>query len=266
MKNIIIEEALPIAELSRLGLYDGARHLLDETDLSALLSGRRTSLVKLENLVSESFTIDSLDAKLSLNTDTDSLQQIKLHPIYKEPKRSVDLSDIETNELISGEVKNIAKSIDFPDGGSKTIVFEYDSETREFISYDPAAVEIPFEINGEQLDTNKRADFALGKIVQLADGTMVQHRASEPQGILASRTALILTVLKDAAATMFLIKNISPIMDVSIHQTPFSPAFETAFLEMKKSDGSLSDEKLQQMELINFKSEYTRGYGHGVSR
>lgn len=266
MKNILIEEALPIAALSSLGLYDGARYLLDETDLSALLSGRRTSLVNLQNLVSESFTIDSLDAKLSLNTDEDSLHEIRLHPIYKEPKRSPDLSDIEADELISGEVKTIAKPINFPDGSARTIIFEYDRETREFVSYDPIAVEIPIQVNGEQLDENKKKDFAMGRIVQLTDGTMIQHRASEPRGIVASRTALILTVLKDGATTSFLIKNLAPIMDVSIHKDPFSAGFESAFLEMKKIDGSISDELLQQRELEEFKSEYTRGYGRSVSR
>lgn len=266
MKNIIVKEALPIAAFSRLGLYDGARYLLNETDLSALLSGRRTSLVNLHNLVSESFTIESLDAKLSLDTGADSLHEIRLHPIYKEPKRSPDLSDIETDELISGEVKNIAKPINFPDGSTRTIVFEYDSETREFISYDPVRVEIPIQVNGEQLDEKKKKDFAMGRILQLTDGTMIQHRASEAQGILASRTALILTVLKDGDTTSFLMKNLAPIMDVSIHKDPFSAGFESAFLEMKKNDGSISDELLQQRELEEFKSEYTRGYGHSVSR
>jgi len=266
MENILIEEALPIAAFSRLGLYDGTRYLLDETDLSALLSGRRTSLVNLQNLVSESFTIESLDAKLSLNTDAGSLHEIRLHPIYKEPKRSPDLSDIETDELISGEVKNIAKRIDFPDGSTRTIVFEYDSEIREFISYDPVRVEIPIQVNGEQLDEKKKKDFALGRIVQLTDGTMIQHRATEPQGILASRTALVLTVLKDGTTTSFLMKNLAQIMDVSIRKTPLSAGFESAFLEMKKTDGSISDGILQQREFEEFKSEYTRGYGHSVSR
>jgi len=266
MKNIIIGEALPVAELSRLGLYDGARYLLDDTDIAALLSGRRTSLVNLQNLVSEAFVIDSLDAKLSLNLDEDSLHEIKLHPIYKEPKLSPDLLDVEADALIAGEVKNLAKPINFSDGTNRTIVFEYDSETREFISYDPKGVEIPFQINGEKLDAKKSKDFALGRIVQLIDGTMIQHRASEPKGIVASRTALILTFLKDGKTASFLLKDLVPIMDSSIHQTPFSAGFESAFLEMKKNDGAISDEILQQRELDEFKSEYSRGYSHGISR
>jgi len=266
MKHLMINEALPIAELSRLGLYDGNKHLLSDADLSALLSGRRTSMVNLRDLVSEAFVIDSLDAKLSLHTDEDNFQEIKLHPIYKEPKRSPELLDDEANELISGDVKNVAKSVSFPDGSSRVIVFEYDSETREFVSYHPGGVEVPHQINGEQLDSKNRADFAMGRIVQLSDGTMIQHSATEPKGILASRKALILTVMKDGAARSFLVEDLSPIMDVSIHHTPFSPGFESAFLEMNKSDGSISDEKLQQRELEDFKNEYTRGYGHTISR
>jgi len=266
MKNIIIEEALPIAELSRLGLYDGARHSLNETDISALLSGRRTSLVNLQYLATEDFVIESLDAKLSLNPDPDSLHEIRLHPIYKEPKRLPNLSDIETNDLISGEVKNVTKPISFPDGSNRTIVFEYDSETREFVSYDPTGVEVPFQVNGEQFDAKKREDFALGRIVQLIDGTMIQHRASEPKGIVASRTALIVKVFKDGIAKSFLMKDLAPIMDVSIHQTPFSASFESAFMEMMKINGGVSDELLQQREFEEFKSEYIRGDGHGISR
>ncbi|MFD2285983.1 DUF4099 domain-containing protein [Pedobacter petrophilus] len=266
MKHLIIEEALPIAELSKLGLYDGAKHLLNETDLTALLSGRRTGLINLQNLVSEAFVIDSLDAKLSINLDEDSVHDIRLHPIYKEPKLSPDLLDHEAKALIAGEFRNIAKPINFPDGTNKIVVFEYDSETREFISYDPAGVEVPFKVNGEKLDAKKKEEFALGRIVQLSDGTMIQHRACEPRGILSSRTALILTIIKDGDATSFLVRDISPIMDESIHQTPFSPGFEIAFLEMKKADGLASDELLQQRELEEFKSEYSRGYAHGISR
>ncbi|WP_431294520.1 DUF4099 domain-containing protein [Pedobacter sp. P26] len=264
MKHLMINEALPIAELSRLGLYDGNKHLLSDADLSALLSGRRTSMVNLRDLVSEAFVIDSLDAKLSLHTDEDNFQEIKLHPIYKEPQLMPDLSEEESRLMISGEQPNMAKTIRFSDGTDRTIVFEYDGETKEFISYDASKLSVPIKINGETLNAEKQKEFALGSIVELTEGTIIQYRASQPKGIIANRAALIVSYLGEDAG--FLIENISSIKDADIQLSPFTIGFENAFAGMQKNGSIDVNAGFLQKDLAELKSEYSRGYSHGISR
>lgn len=264
MKHLMINEVLPIAALSGLGLYDGNKHLLSDVDLSALLSGRRTSMVNIRGLVSEGFVIDSLEAKLSLHQGEDNFQEIKLHPIYKEPQLMPDLSQEESLVMISGEKSNVAKTIKFPDGIEKTIVFEYDPETKEFISYDSAKVSAPWKINGEILDAEKQKEFKLGNIVELSEGTIIQYKVSQPKGIIANRPSLIGSYFGENIG--FLIENISPIKDSGIQYSPFTTGFEKAFIEMQKARNLSVDEELLQKGLDELKSEYSRGYSQGISR
>ena len=53
-------------ELESIGLAKWGKLLLDEDDLQALLRGRRTDMLRLENLRFEGLHIAQLDTKLSL--------------------------------------------------------------------------------------------------------------------------------------------------------------------------------------------------------
>lgn len=263
MKHLMINEALPIAELHRLGLYDGHKHLLTDQDLSALLSGRRTSMVKLQNLLGEAFVIESLDAKLSLHTDEDNFQEIKLHPIYKEPQLVPELFPEETGLLISGERYNIEKSLRSPEGKEQTVIFEYDNETKEFISYDPSKLKAPFKINGEILNEKLQKDFAFGSIVELSEGTNVRYSVKEPKGIIANRSALIISSMEHGS---LLIERISPLPESGLQLSPFTPGFASAFIDMEKAGEQNADDRLFQKALEGLKIEYGKGYSHGLSR
>ena len=266
MKHLIINEALPIAELSRLGLYNGHRHILNDDDLSALLSGRRTSMIKLENLVSDGFTIENLDAKLSLSKDEDSLHEIRIHPIYKEPRLTIDLSVEEAKLLVDGGLGNIAKSIKFPDGKERIIVFAYDRETKEFISYDPAELIVPFKINGEILSKKLQRDFAFGNTVELSDGTIVRYSVNEPKGIIANRSALIISNKDHGIPSGLLVEKIPSLSEAGIQLSPFTPGFERAFIDLEKAGEQNADDHLFQKALEELKIEYGKGYSHGLSR
>lgn len=269
MEKLIVEEALPLAWLASVGLYENGQHKLSNVDISALLAGRRTTLVTLKNLKGESFSIGTLDAKLSLN-QKDGEGFVTIHPVYKEPKLTPDLEQHEAWAILAKEVTNLSKDVQYPGEDMKrTMLFEYDMETREFLSYDPLKVHIPEKINGEELDEKKRKDFAIGKIVELADGVKVQFRAAEPKGIIANTTALVMTMaytVGAGGAATFLVEAIAPLKDLSIQQSPFTASFESAYLQMEKSANIEADEKSIKLEFEDYKNEYSRGYGISPGR
>ena len=255
-----------MAELSRLGLYEGGKHLLSPEDITALLAGRRTSLVNLKNLIGEAFTIESLDVKLSLHHSERWGDEIMLHPIYKEITLAKGMTEEELWPILTGEQINLVKVVHNPETGvDKTLVFEYDGETKEFISYDPLKVSVPFKVNGEKLDEKRHRDFAQGKIFELSDGTKFQYMSSLPKGIVSSRSALIIAMSDNGESPSFLLENLAPLKISSAQQQPFSPAFESAFLEMRKSEGVQSEDSLQ-IELDDLKNDYHSPLGLGSSR
>ncbi|QPH38680.1 DUF4099 domain-containing protein [Pedobacter endophyticus] len=266
MEKMIIMEALPVAELSRLGLYEDGKHLLSSEDITALIAGRRTSLVNLKNLIGEAFTIESLDVKLSLHQSARWGDEIMLHPIYKEITLAKGMNEEELWPILTGEQTNVVKVFhDAETGADHTLVFEYDGETKEFISYDPLKVMVPFQVNGEKLDEQQRQDFAQGKIVELNDGTKFQYMASLPKGLVSSRSALILAMSDDGKSPSFLIDDLMPLKISSAQEQPFSPAFESAFLEMRKSEAVGSEDSLQ-IELNDLKNSYHSPLGLGPLR
>lgn len=134
----MIMEALPVAELSRLGLYKDGKHLLSPEDITALLAGRRTSLVNLKNLVGEAFTIASLDVKLSLHQSGRWGDEIMLHPIYKEITLAKGMTEEELWPILTGEQTNLVKAVHNPSTGSdQSLVFEYDGETKDLFLMTP---------------------------------------------------------------------------------------------------------------------------------
>ncbi|KRT17727.1 hypothetical protein ASU31_00060 [Pedobacter ginsenosidimutans] len=266
MEKLNIDEALPVAELSRLGLYKDGKHLLSSDDITALLAGRRTSLVNLKNLIGEAFTIESLDVKLSLHHSERWGDEIMLHPIYKDITLAKGMTEEELWPILTGEMTNLVKIVNNPETRTdQTLVFEYDGETKEFISYDPLKVIVPFQVNGEKLDIKQRQDFAHGKIVELSDGTKFQYMSSLPKGIVSSRSALILAMSDNRQSPRFLLEGLAPLIVSSVQEQPFSPAFEAAFLEMRKSEGIQAEDRLQ-IELDDLKNDYHSPLGLGALR
>ncbi|MGA9651161.1 hypothetical protein [Pedobacter sp.] len=124
---------------------------------------------------------------------------------------------------------------------------------------------VPFQVNGENIDEKQRQDFSHGRIVELSDGTKFQYMSSLPKGIVSSRSALILAMSNDGRSPSFLLENLAPIKISTAQEQPFSPAFESAFLEMRKSEGVGSEESLQ-IELNDLKNDYQSPLGLGSSR
>jgi hypothetical protein len=95
-------QELPMADLERIGLAKNGRLSLDEDDRNALLSGRRTDMLRLENLKSEGIHIPALDAKLSLRPNAAGNMELLVHPIYKEIDPPYYLTDEESGTIGEG--------------------------------------------------------------------------------------------------------------------------------------------------------------------
>lgn len=260
MKNPFYVNELPKQEMESLGLVDKTgNYILSPEDVEALLAGRRTSLMSLKNLDASGVHIEQLDAKLSLDRNPDGQASFKLHPIYKQPLIPPLLDEDEAQALITGKTQSIDKII--PGPGKKEVVFEYDPDTREFISFDPSLVIAPDKINGYKLKDWQKDDFQKGFKVRLPDGTELQHRATDPKGIRADRAALILSVLIDGGISYLLIRGLRHLLnsDKKEQADEQTPAFKKAYAEMEKHFAKKFKATEQQ-------TEETRGYNKTRAR
>lgn len=258
MKNPFYVNELPKQEMASLGLIDKAgNYILSPEDVEALLAGRRTNLMSLKDLDAGGYKIEHLDAKLSLDRKPDGQVGFKLHPIYKQPLIPPLLDDEEAQALISGQRQTVDKRV--PGPGKKEVVFEYDPDTREFVSYDPAQVIAPDKINGYKLKDWQKDDFQKGFNVRLPDGTELQHRATDPKGIRADRAALILSVLLDGGISYLLIRGLRHLLNSDKKQADEqTPAFKKAYAEMEKHFAKKFKAEQQ--------TEETRGYNKTRAR
>lgn len=258
MKNPFYVNELPRQEMENLGLIDKTgNYILSPDDVEALLAGRRTNLMALKELDAGGFKIEHLDAKLSLDRRSDGQVGFKLHPIYKQPLIPPLLDEDEAQALISGKRQTIDKII--PGPRKKEIVFEYDPDTREFISYDPGQVIAPDKINGYKLKDWQKDDFQKGFTVRLPDGTELQHRVTDPKGIRADRVALILSVLLDGGISYLLLRGLRHLLNSDKQQADEqTPAFKKAYAEMEKHFAKKFKDDQQ--------TEETRGYNKTRAR
>lgn len=252
---------LPHADLEKLGLYKDGKYLLVQEDLDAMLAGRRTQLISLRELKADGFEIDQLDAKLSVEPGWDNQLTLKIHPIYKEPKQHAMLSEHEAQVLIDGQIDTLQKIYD-KDGKRRTYAFEYDPETKEFITYDPALVIAPETVNGKKLSKAQKDAFRNGEIISLGDGTQFQYRASERSGLKADRRALILSVLLDGGISYLIIRGIRALLNKP-QQEAESEAYLKALAEIEQK---MKQQKAKPPVQEDQPQQESRGYSKGRSR
>ncbi|MDN3586172.1 DUF4099 domain-containing protein [Pedobacter aquatilis] len=233
MKTQFNISELPLSQFEALGIYQDRQLLLEPEEIACLLSGRRTTLVSLHELKGKDFTIERLDARLSLQRAPSGQVELLLHPIYKNPRAHPLLSDDEMQELISGDKSFVARAIEREEGWATMYNIEYDKLTKDFVGYDVSKVQAPERVNGMLLDEEEKSAFQRGEILELADGTKIQHRASEPKGILSDRKALVLSVLLDGGISYLLVRGIRSLYENTEQKDHRSPAFNSALAEME---------------------------------
>ena len=100
-----------MADLERIGLAKNGQLRLDQDDLNALLSGRRTDMLRLENLEADGVLIRLLDVKLSLRANEKGVLELLAHPIHKDIEPPYYLTAEEAEQLEKGEAVNIDNQI-----------------------------------------------------------------------------------------------------------------------------------------------------------
>jgi len=250
--------------LRKAGLVHDGVLILDQDDLKALLSGRRTEMQRLEKLEFEGMIINSLDAKLSLQRDEAGVVKLLYHPINKEPKASKYLTRTEAEMLAKGDAVNLQKTV-FDDNGRKMeVLIEFDTETNEFIVTDTEKILAPDSINDIPLTPEQKERYRKGKEVEIGDGTTVQYSGTEKQGVRSNKLAFIASVLIDGGLSYVLYHALNKLFNKPRDQRKAGKMSEGYFKAWEKME--------QQEQAKGFKSDIPseaaegEGYDGGLSR
>jgi hypothetical protein len=233
------ETELPLKDMESIGLAQQGRLLLDVDDLRSLLSGRRTSLLQLENLEAENVTIKSLNAKISLRVNEQGKAGLLIHPIYKKPATPDFLEDFEAVQLEKGEVGNLRKATKDDKGNKKEVLVEYDPETREFIVSDTEKILAPDMVNGEFLTLAQKENYRKGKEVEIPDHTRFSYSAVDKHSMRSNKLTLIASILMDAGMSYVLYKGLNALFNNKRDEKDaetLSPAYYNALNDMKEQN------------------------------
>ncbi|SDE62373.1 Protein of unknown function [Mucilaginibacter pineti] len=222
-------------ELQKLGLADWNVLHIDDDDLAALLAGRRTDMLRLENLEQQGLHIPALDAKLSLRRNEDGKVELLAHPIYKYAEGPEYLTDIEKESLEKGEAVNVVKTISDGEGDKREVLVEFDNETNEFIEVDTGKIFPPDEINGIPLTKEQKKNYRKGKEVETEDGTTIQYSAQDKHAIRANRLALIASILIDGGVSYVLFKGLNALFNKKQEAAP-GKNFNQALEKLKEAE------------------------------
>jgi hypothetical protein len=236
-KQIYDEQDLPVEELESIGLAKKGRLLLDEDDLKALLSGRRTDMLRLENLKFEDLHIDQLDTKLSLRQNELGGLELLLHPIYREVEAPYYLTKEEAEKLERGEALNIEKFITDEEGKSKAVLVEFDKDTNEFIITDTEQILTPDAVNGINLTAEQKEKYKKGKEVEMKDGTTFQYTAVKKEGLRSNKLHLVASLIMDGGVSFALYKILHGLFGKKRDEkqaAQMSPQYREAFKEFQK--------------------------------
>jgi hypothetical protein len=238
------EKQLPFKELETLGLAAGGQLLLNINDMKALLSGRRTGLMHLENLETENIKIKSIDAKISLRQNAQGNIDLLVHPIYRKPATPDFLEDFEAQQLEKGEKDNILKITTDEKGNKTEVLVEYDAETKEFLVSDTAKIMAPDMINNEFLTPAQKENYRKGREVALADQTRLQYSATDTNGIRSDKLALVASILIDGGLTYMVYKGLNALFNKERDEekaAELSPGYYNAVQDMDNQRMDFSD-------------------------
>lgn len=243
IQQIFNEYDLPMADLEKIGLAKKGRLLLETEDLQAMVSGRRTKMLRLQNLVGDGVKIPELDAKLSLKPNENGNLDLLVHPIYREARYPDFLTDTEAEELEKGEAINIWKLVKDENNQTRDILVEFDQETKEFIITDTEKILIPDLVNNEYLTPEQKERYRKGKEVELLDGTKFQFSGTERQGVRSNRLALIASIIIDGGVSYMLYQGLNALFGKKHDEKEsqdFGKGYEQALKDMNANENARS--------------------------
>ena len=246
-------------DLEKIGLAKNGIVMLERDDVAALLSGRRTDMLRLENLNSDGLHIPVLDAKLSLKPGADGKLQLLLHPIYREAEVPSFLTDTQAEMLKKGEAVNVQKQIFDDDGNAKEVLIEFDRDTNEFIITDTERIQAPDEVNGVPLTEEQKEKYRKGKEVKVDhDGTTLQYSGTEKQGMRSDRLALIASILIDGGVSYIVYKTLHALLGKK-QEKEHGANYEQALKNMPKDEPRQQSTVLEPGEDFDEEASYTMG-------
>ena len=257
IKQIYNIKDIPMEDLEKIGLAKNGIVMLERDDVAALLSGRRTDMLRLENLNSDGLHIPVLDAKLSLKPDADGKLQLLLHPIYREPEVPSFLTDTQAEMLEKGEAVNVQKQIFDDDGNAKEVLIEFDRDTNEFIITDTERIQAPDEVNGVPLTEEQKEKYRKGKEVKVDhDGTTLQYSGTEKQGMRSDRLALIASILIDGGVSYVVYKALHALLGKK-QEKENGANYQQALKNMPKDEPRQQSTVLEPGEDFDEEASYT---------
>jgi len=265
--EIFKERELPMAELEKIGLAQKGKLLITDENKAALLAGRRTNLIRLQNLQDQNVHIGEMEAKISLHKNSEGKLELRAHPVYHQPVFPVDLTDLEAEMLEQGKTTAIYKKIKNGEEPAKEYLFEFDPETREYLKTDTGKIQSPDKVNGEILTPQQRKVFGKGEEVELSDGTKFRYTGVDVNPVRANKAALIASILLDGGISYMAYQGIRSLMGTRQEQRDelYSEGYQKALADMKVAE---QQSKKHNADLTNFKHkeddqsrEYTRS-GH----
>jgi len=153
---------------------------------------------------------------------------VKKHPL---------LLESEAEELEQGKLTHVLKTYQEGNGKRKSWIIEYDPETKEFIAADPEKIKVPTMINGEKLTELQKEQYRNGSIVELADGTRLQRRASSRSGVTSNREALMYSLILDGGISYMLLRSLRNLFGSKSQQKdPYTEGYQRALQDMQQRD------------------------------
>lgn len=259
IKQVFTKQDLPMEDLRQLGLVKNGKLSLDEDDLTALLSGKRTDMLRLENLEMDGVSIKELDAKLSLNLNKDGSIGVLLHPIYREPEVPQFLGDTQAEMLEKGEVPNLPLTITGDDGKPKDVLVSFDRDTNEFIVTDTERIQAPDEVNSIPLSEDQKKKYKKGEEVETADGTTIQYSATDKQGIRSNRLALIASIIVDGGVSYLLYKGLHALFGKEQDKAP-GKNYDQALKKMQEQEVRQKSTVLEPGEDFDEEQSHSMSY------
>ncbi|MGN7986517.1 MULTISPECIES: DUF4099 domain-containing protein [Pedobacter] len=259
---------LPVEDLRELGLFKDGEINLPKNDIDALLSGMRTSLIKLNNVIHSGVEVQEMNVKLSLAKNSDGKAELLVHPVYKQSIAPKIISSTEADDLITGLKANLIKET-VENGQNKKLMVEYDWDTREFIVTDTSRLRVPEMVNGIPLTPYQKERYANGRQIEMPDGTTFQASSATPDGIRSNRLALVVSLLMDGGISYLLLTGLKAMVGdrgLLPQKDERNENYHKA-LQAAAAQKSTVKNPEETTSAISNNNEYSRGYGRsGVSR
>jgi hypothetical protein len=111
------------------------------------------------------------------------------------------LDELEAVQLISGEKRTIYKKLKQGEDLYHEAIFEFDSDTGEFVKTDPLKISIPEKVNNEELTEAQKERYRQGQEVELKEGTTFRYTGVDANPVRADKLLLIASILIDGGLT-----------------------------------------------------------------